>query len=177
MQAAPAAVLIALAAVSGAASAAEPSPWYVGADLGAQTSRAHGPSGRAYVGYELGSGLRDPAARNAVEVAVWTCGLEDNGLEARANSVAINWATLLNVTDKLSLSGRLGVHYTTSTLRHSTAWSETEQKPGGFAGVGLAYKLTPQIALTTELTYMPLHVTERIRSKTPTVTIGLRYGF
>lgn len=176
MQAAPV-VLIALAILSSAASAAESSPWYVGADLGAQTSRANGPSGRAYVGYELGSGLRAPDARNAVEVAVLTRGLEDNGLEARANSVAINWATLLNVSEKLSLSGRLGAHYTTTTLRHSAAWSETEQKPGVFAGVGLAYKLTPQMSVTTEVIYMPLHVTERIRSKTPTVTIGLRYGF
>lgn len=173
------AVLITLSALSlsGLAAAAEQSPWYVGGDVGAQTSRVHGPSGRAYVGYELGSGLRDPEQRQAVEVAVFTRGLADNGHEARANSIAINWATLLKVTDNVSVSGRLGAHYTTSTLRHSPQWSETENRPGVFAGVGLAYRLTPQVAITTEVTYMPLHVTERIKSKTPVVTIGLRYGF
>ncbi|SDG96449.1 MULTISPECIES: outer membrane protein [unclassified Duganella] len=171
------AALISLAAVAGVAGAAEQSPWYVGADVGAQTSRAHGPSGRAYVGYELGSGLRDPEQRQSVEVAVFTRGLEDRGQEARANSIAINWATLLKVTDNFSVSGRLGAHYTTSTIRHSAQWSETEEKPGVFAGVGVAYQLTPRILITTDATYMPLHVTERIKSKTPTVTIGLRYGF
>lgn len=173
-----AAALITLSTVAGAASAAEPSPWYVGADIGAQTSRAHGPSGRAYVGYELGSGLRvDPEQVQSVELAVFSRGLEDRGQEARANSIAINWATLLKVTDTFSVSGRLGAHYTTTTIRHTPQWSETENKPGVFAGVGLAYQFTPKISITTDVTYMPLHVTEHIKSKTPTVTIGVRYGF
>jgi opacity protein-like surface antigen len=176
MKAVSAALITLLAA--GSASAAGQSPWYVGADVGAQTSKSHGPSGRAYVGYELGSGLAvDPEARQSIEVAVLSRGLSDNGQEARANSVAINWATLLKVTDKFSVSGRLGAHYTTTTIRHSEQWSETEEKPGVFAGVGLAYLVTPKILITTDVTYMPLHVTERIKSKVPSVTIGVRYGF
>jgi opacity protein-like surface antigen len=172
------AVLFTLIAAAGSASAAEQSPWYVGGDIGAQTSRSHGPSGHAYVGYELGSGLKvDPEERHSIEIGVFSRGLSDHGHEARANSIAINWATLLKVTDKFSVGGRLGAHYTTTTIRYNDVWSETENKPGVFAGVGLAYKLTPHISITTDATYMPLHVTERIKSKVPTVTVGLRYDF
>ncbi|WP_432381059.1 outer membrane beta-barrel protein [Duganella sp. P38] len=172
------AALFSLIAVAGAASAAGQSPWYVGADVGAQTGRSDGVSGRAYAGYELGSGLAlRPAQTHAVELAVFSLGLDNHGTEARAEGVAINWATLLKVSDKVSLSGRLGAHYAWTTSRDGDGWRQTVDRPGVLAGVGLAYTLTPKLVLRTDLTYMPLQLNPNERAKAPTLTIGLRYGF
>jgi len=168
--------LITVAAAS--ASAAGQSPWYVGADIGAQTSRNDGVAGRAYAGYELGRGLAvDPEQRHALEVSVFTQGLTNHGKPATATGVAVNWATILKVSEKFSVTGRLGADYAWATTHRSDVWSQTYDKAGLFAGAGVAYTLTPQILIRADVTYMPLQISATEKSKVPTVTVGVRYGF
>jgi outer membrane protein W len=163
---------------AGSASAAEQSPWSVGADLGAQTSRNDGVAGRAYVGYELGSGLAVNREQvHAVELSVFSQGLSNHDKPARATGVAVNWATILKVSDNWSVTARLGADYAWTTTRRSDVWSQTYDKAGLFAGAGVAYTLTPKILVRADVTYMPLQVTATEKSKVPTVTIGVRYGF
>lgn len=178
-----------IAAVCGSAFGADPSPAYVGADVGTQFSN-NSSLVRAYAGYNVGSNtLFGLQQTHAVELMVFTLGTESKlyrfddfgyygGDAVRANGVGLNWASALKLNDKWSLTSRLGANYAWATTSYRyTAQSRTYDHAEVTAGVGVAYKLNPNVSLTVDVSYMPIRVNPYEKNTKPTLGTGLRYNF
>jgi outer membrane protein W len=178
-----------IAAACGSAFGQEQSPAYVGADVGTQFSH-NSTLVRAYAGYNVGSNtLFGLSQTHAVELMVFTQGFESKlyrfedygyygGNAVRANGVGLNWTTSLKLDDKWSLTSRLGGNYAWATTRYHYADARPTYDRGGVtAGVGVAYKLNPNVSLTVDLSYMPIRVDAHEKNTKPTLGTGLRYNF
>ncbi|WP_373990020.1 outer membrane beta-barrel protein [Duganella sp. BuS-21] len=172
-----------IAAGCGSAVGAEPSPVYVGADAGTQFSNNTSLL-RAYAGYKLGA-----EKVYAVELMVFTLGTESRvfqwgdysysgGNRLRANGIGVNWASALPLNENWTLTSRLGGNYAHATTRSRYAGGDSSYDRGGVtAGVGLAYRLNPNLSLTVDLSYMPVHLNAYEKNTRPTLGTGLRYNF
>lgn len=183
------AVLIAVAAM-GSAMAADTSPAYVGADVGTQLNGKDGTMTRAYAGYNVGTNLAFGLPQvHALELMVFTGrsdtdvyeyypGLSTGGDRVRTTGLGVNWTTATRLDEKWSLTTRLGANYAWTTTRYARGYqSYTYDRPGVTAGVGLAYKLNPNVSLTLDLSYMPIKRNAYEKTTAPTLGTGLRYEF
>lgn len=168
------------------------SPGYVGADVGAVVYRGNTSAlTRMYGGVTMGTstafGLRQI---HALELMLYTTRLRDDaygmagtydllGIKTRANGAAVNWTTALMLNDRWSLTSRLGVTYTHAKSHfdtaNSTSWSR--DTAGIIAGVGAAYKLSPNVSATLDMNYMPIKIETYSKSDPATVSVGLKYQF
>jgi hypothetical protein len=178
-----------IAAACGSAFGQEPSPAYIGADVGTQFS--HNTSlVRAYAGYNVGSNtLFGLPQTHAVELMVFTLGTETRlvrfddyayygGNAVRASGLGVNWATSLKLDDKWSLTSRLGGNFAWARTRYRYADdSDTYARGGVTAGLGVAYKLNPHVSLTVDVSYMPIRLNAMEKNTKPTLGTGLRYNF
>jgi OOP family OmpA-OmpF porin len=80
----------------------------------------------------------------------------------------------LPLNDKVSAYGKLGVSYSERTY-NSDAGALGEHDTGVFAGAGLQYKLTQNVALTGE--YERYGHKKTLGAKADIFTVGLKYGF
>ncbi|RZT05869.1 Outer membrane protein beta-barrel domain-containing protein [Duganella sp. CF402] len=178
-----------IAAACGSAFGEEPSPAYVGMDVGTQFS--HNTSlVRAYAGYNVGSNtLSGLPQTHAVELMVFTLGTETKlrtfdgfgyygGDAVRASGVGVNWATALKLDDKWSLTSRLGGNFAWARTKYRFDYDNYTYARGGVtAGVGVAYKLNPNVSLTVDVSYMPIRINAYEKNTKPTLGTGLRYNF
>ncbi|MHA4868992.1 outer membrane protein [Duganella sp. PWIR1] len=180
------AMAMVIGAGCGSAVGAEPSPVYVGADVGTQFSN-NTSLVRAYAGYKLGT-----EQVHAVELMVFTLGTESRvfqwgdfsysgGNRVRANGIGVNWTTALPLNENWTLTSRLGGNYAHATTRSRYAGyagqDNSYDRGGVTAGVGLAYRLNPNVSLTVDLSYMPVHLNAYEKNTKPTLGTGLRYNF
>ena len=92
--------------------------------------------------------------------------------------IGLNWTTSTKLSDNWSLTSRLGINRTWSTVRYRYETGDSNyQRTAMTAGVGLAYKLTPHVSLTVDVTYMPIRITPDIEKTAPILGTGLRYDF
>ncbi|MYM21432.1 outer membrane beta-barrel protein [Duganella sp. FT135W] len=178
-----------IAAACGSVFGADQSPAYVGADVGTQFSN-NSSLVRAYAGYNFGSNtLFGLPQTHALELMVFTLGTETKlvrmndfgyygGDAVRASGVGLNWTTALKLDDNWSLTSRLGANYAraTTSFRYA-AQSHPYDHPGLTAGVGVAYKLNPNVSLTVDVSYMPIKLNPYEKNTKPTLGTGLRYNF
>lgn len=174
----------------GSAWAADQSPAYVGADVGTALNNQEGTLARAYAGYNVGAtqafGLEQT---HALELMVFSGRYEtrlyeyypwlyDGGDRVRTTGLGLNWTTATKIDENWSVTTRLGGNYAWSTTRYARSnQSYTYDRPGVTAGVGVAYQLNPHVALTLDLTYMPINLNQSDKRTTPTLGTGLRYNF
>jgi len=171
------------AAGCGSAVGAEPSPVYVGADVGTQFSN-NTSLVRAYAGYALGA-----EKVYAVELMVFTLGTESRlfhvsefgyagGDNVRANGIGLNLASARKLNEDWTLTSRLGANYARATTSYRYVSEDRHYDHGGLtAGIGLAYKLNPNVSLTVDLSYMPIRLDRFEKNNKPTLGTGLRYNF
>lgn len=182
-------VAAALLIAAGSASAAEPSPAYIGADVGTQFSN-NTSLVRAYAGYNVGASvLFDLQQVHALELMVFSMGTESKvfqwfdygytgGNRVRASGIGVNWTTALRLNDNWSLTSRLGGNYAHATTRYRYGGGDSSHDRGGVtAGVGVAYRLNPNVSLTVDLNYMPIRINAYEKNTKPTLGTGLRYNF
>lgn len=186
-----AAALIAGAAMGGSARAADQSPAYVGADVGAQLNRKEGTIARVYAGYNLGGTVAfDLAQVHALELMVFASrtesrhydigfpGLFLGGDRVHTTGLGVNWTTQTKLNDNWSVTSRLGANYAWATTRYAYSNSSyTYDRAGVTAGLGVAYKLNPHLSLTLDVSYMPIRINRDDKNTTPTLGTGLRYNF
>jgi opacity protein-like surface antigen len=184
-----AAALIAVAS-SGGAMAADQSPTYVGVDVGARINGNDSPIYRAYTGYNVGNtAWLDLQQVHALELMVFTShantpkyvlsdGFVFGDERIRTKGIGLNWTTSTKLSDNWSLTSRVGINRTWSTVRYRYETGDSNyQRTAMTAGVGLAYKLTPHVSLTVDVTYMPIRITPDIEKTAPILGTGLRYDF
>lgn len=190
-------MLAAFACVSNAqaADAGAVSPGYIGADIGAVVYDGNTSAlSRVYGGRTIGSSVAFGLQQvHALELMLFTTKLKEDGYDAfagysvpgiktRANGAAVSWTTALKLNDDWSLTSRLGATYTHTKnsydaggdyLTHS--WSR--DTAGVIAGVGAAYKLSPNVSATLDINYMPIKLDSYRKSDPATVSAGVKYNF
>ena len=190
-------MIAALASLSNAqaADAGAASPGYVGADVGAvvydgNTSALTRVYGGRTIGTSAAFGLQQV---HALELMLYTARLKRDsynlypadfipGIRTRANGAAISWTSSLNLNESWSLTSRLGVTFThaKSSFRGGAIYgadSWSRNSTGVIAGVGAAYKLSPNVSATLDMNYMPIKVETYSKSDPATVSVGLKYQF
>ena len=177
-----------------AADAAVPAS-YVGADIGAVAYNGNTSAlTRVYGGRTIGSSVAFglPQA-HALELMLFTAKLKDDGysdyagygfpgIRTRASGAAVSWTTALTLNDSWSLTSRLGATYTHAKSRYdldgayvNPGWSSNTA--GVIAGVGAAYKLSPNVSATLDINYMPIKLNSYNKSDPASVSAGLKYHF
>lgn len=178
-----------------AADAAPVSPGYIGADVGAIVYDGNVSAlTRAYGGLSIGSstafGLRQV---HALELMFYTTKLRSDaylaypgflmpGARTRANGAALSWTSALPLNDSWSLTSRLGATFTHARTGYKGdetfgAYSWSRNNAGLVAGVGAAYKLSPNVSATVDINYMPLNGDRTNKSDSTTAGFGLKYQF
>jgi opacity protein-like surface antigen len=189
-------MIAAFASLSNAQAAdATVSPGYVGADIGAVTYSGNTSAlSRVYGGLSIGSGTAFGLQQvHALELMLFTTKLKEDGygadadyripgLKTRANGAAVSWTTALKLNDDWSLTSRLGATYTHTKNSYDTggaylAYSWSRDNAGVIAGVGAAYKLSPNVSATLDINYMPIKLDSYRKSDPATVSAGLKYHF
>lgn len=175
-----------------AADAAPVSPGYLGADIGAVVANGNTrPLARVYGGLTMGSSVAfDLQQVHALELMLFTTKLKEDGyglypayyisgIKTRANGVALSWTTALKLNDDWSLTSRLGATYTHAKNSYDTpnAYSWSRDSANVIAGVGAAYKLSPNVSATVDVNYMPIKLDSYSKSDPATVSAGLKYHF
>ena len=174
-----------------ATDAAPVSPGYLGADIGAVVSHGNTkPLTRVYGGLTIGSSVAfDLQQVHALELMLFTTRLKEDGfgqydyyipgIKTRANGAALSWTTALKLNDSWSLTSRLGATYTHAKNSYDTpnAYSWSRDTANVIAGVGAAYKLSPQISATVDVNYMPIKLDSYSKSDPAMVSAGLKYNF
>lgn len=174
-----------------AAEAAPVSPGYIGADIGAVVANGNTrPLARIYGGLTIGSSVAfDLQQVHALELMLFTTRLKEDGygmydyyipgIKTQANGAALSWVTAVKLNDKWSLTSRLGATYTHTKrsyeLPNSYNWSRDTANV--IAGVGAAYKLSPNISATVDVNYMPIKLDSYSKSDPAVVSAGLKYNF
>ena len=174
-----------------AAEAAPVSPGYIGADIGAVVANGNTkPLARVYGGLTIGSSVAfDLQQVHALELMLFTTRLKEDGygmydyyipgIKTQANGAALSWVTAVKLNDKWSLTSRLGATYTHTKrsyeLPNSYNWSRDTANV--IAGVGAAYKLSPNISATVDVNYMPIKLDSYSKSDPAVVSAGLKYNF
>ncbi|HWW72114.1 MAG TPA: outer membrane beta-barrel protein [Duganella sp.] len=171
------------------------SPGYVGADIGAVTYDGNTSAlTRVYGGLTIGSGVAFGLPQvHALELMLYTTRLNTDGynpspydfipgIRTRANGAAVSWTTALKLNDSWSLTSRLGATYTHTKNSYDTggayaAYSWSRDTAGVIAGVGAAYKLSPNVSATLDINYMPIKLDSYRKSDPTTVSAGLKYHF
>ena len=175
-----------------AADAAPVSPGYLGADIGAIVANGNTSAlTRVYGGLTMGSSVAfDLQQVHALELMLYTTRLREDGygtyagydilgIKTRANGVALSWTTALKLNDKWSLTSRLGATYThtKNSFDVSNSYNWSRDTAGVIAGVGAAYKLSPNVSATLDMNYMPIKLDSYSKSDPAVVSAGLKYNF
>jgi OOP family OmpA-OmpF porin len=154
------AVAIALAATSFAAAAAEPTPFYVGADLGA-TKVDHSDNDNSFgifAGYKFTPNIAVEAGyRKMGEFRVY-------GVPVDMNQTAISLLASAPVADKLSVYGRLGYN-----RLEAEAYGHKAHDNGSLYGIGVSYAFTKEVAARIEW--------QRPSSDSQNLSVGVAYSF
>ncbi|MEV4779010.1 outer membrane beta-barrel protein [Burkholderia sp. LMU1-1-1.1] len=175
-----------------AADAAPVSPGYLGADIGAIVADGNTRAiTRVYGGLTIGSSTAfDLQQVHALELMLYTTRMKEDaygmyadyyipGIKTQANGAALSWTTAVKLNDKWSLTSRLGATYTHTKrsyeLPNSYNWSRDTANV--IAGVGAAYKLSPNISATVDVNYMPIKLDSYSKSDPAVVSAGLKYNF
>ncbi|MGV7208180.1 outer membrane beta-barrel protein [Oxalobacteraceae bacterium A2-2] len=171
-----------LALAAGMAGAAEQSPWYAGVDIGVASNYAsNGQSGRAYLGYELGTvQALEMQQVQSLELVGYSLGVRrENNFsgyrtrdDIRAEGVGLAWATALNLGGKAALHTRLGAGYTRADLR-----GQSRDYGNLLAGVGLSYAVNDRIRLRTDLSYTPVKLGRDDRVHHTMLSTGVGVAF
>ncbi len=188
-------VIAAVACLSNAraADAAPVSPGYIGADIGAVVANGNTrPLTRVYGGLTMGSSVAFGLQQvHALELMLYTTKLREDGyslypdyfisgIKTRANGAALSWTTALKLNDNWSLTSRLGATYTHTKNSYDTttpSYSWSRDTANIIAGVGAAYKLSPNISATVDVSYMPIKLDSYSKSDPAVVSAGLKYNF
>jgi hypothetical protein len=175
-----------------AADAAPVSPGYLGADIGAIVANGNTSAlTRVYGGLTIGNSVAFGLQQvHALELMLYTTRLREDGYgqyagydllgtKTRANGAAVSWTTALKLNDKWSLTSRLGATYThtKTSFDVSNSYNWSRDTAGIIAGVGAAYKLSPNVSATLDMNYMPIKLDSYRKSDPATVSAGLKYHF
>jgi opacity protein-like surface antigen len=178
--------LIALGA-AGCAGAAD-QPWYVGADVGIGGNQAQvGANGRVYLGYQLGSAqLFGMELVNAAEAQLYKMrfrsDLSSSGYtfprEVRVEGGALAWATMLKVSERVALAGRLGVAYNHANVRRLGFESgNTYTNVAPLASLGASYALSENVKLRADVGYTQVKIGYKETVDHTMVSTGVSLGF
>jgi OOP family OmpA-OmpF porin len=136
-------IAAALATVALSAHAAEPNPFYVGADLGAtkmeRWSDAKESSYGVFAGYTFNQNF-------AVE-AGWRRLYDNSGFGwSRGDQTSLSLIGSVPLADKLSIYGRLGASYLEKKYSYSDGGGFNDHTTGAVYGVGLNYKFNEKVS-------------------------------
>ena len=175
-----------------AADAAPVSPGYLGADIGAIVADGNTRAiTRVYGGLTIGSSTAfDLQQVHALELMLYTTRMKEDaygmyadyyipGIKTQANGAALSWTTAVKLNDKWSLSSRLGATYTHTKRSYelSNSYNWSRDTANVIAGVGAAYKLSPNVSATVDVNYMPIKLDSYSKSDPAVVSAGLKYNF
>jgi hypothetical protein len=181
--------------IAQAADAADVSPGYIGADIGAIVYDGNtGALTRVYGGRTIGSSMAFGLQQvHALELMLYTSRLRSDdfsadpafwvpGARTRASGAALSWTSALKLNQSWSLTNRLGgtfthakTGYKVDSIYRGYSWSRNTA--GVIAGVGAAYKLSPNVSAILDMNYMPIKVDRSSTSDPTAVSTGLKYQF
>lgn len=178
-----------------AASASAVSPGYIGADVGVVVYDGNARAlTRVYGGLTMGStaafGLQQVHALELMAYTTKLRGDDDNaypryvypGADIRANGVALSWTSATKLDESWSLTSRLGATFTHAKTSYGGdnlygSYRFRHNSAGVIAGVGAAYKISPNLSATVDMTYMPIKVDSYSKTDAATVSVGLKHQF
>jgi outer membrane immunogenic protein len=160
---------------AGVACADEPGPVYVGAALGTTdyslycnstpcNQRKHQVSGKIYLGYTpTDFQLSNPNIINSFELMAYAAGANEGanwniytsaGNKIRFRGVGIVDSLRYRI-DAFSITGRLGIGSTRTSVDFGQGGYDTKDKVGAIVGVGAAYALNQRWTLKADVDQVP----------------------
>jgi opacity protein-like surface antigen len=157
---------------------------YIGTDGGGHLHDGNGPSMRIYAAHDIGSISTFGADQmHAVEAMAFSLALRTNGGDpARTLGLGISWTTATRLDERWALNSRLGLQFANTTVRYRP-WpgqqdtTEKIRKADILVSVGAAYQINSNVALTADISYMPVPTGFRQKLAGAIVTAGARYAF
>lgn len=149
-----------LAATSFAASAAEPTNFYAGGDIGSSKfeDAGHKTSFGAFAGYTFNENFAIEAGFR--RLGKWNI----EGSDVKANQLAISVLGSVPVADQVSVYGRLGYN------RVESKWDDQKDTQNkALFGVGVSYAITKEVSARIEW--------QRPVSHSHNISVGVAYHF